>query len=55
MSKVKKWQEAWIYVNVCVALLLLILFGWKVALIEFLALGILSNIIKFIVYAQRGE
>lgn len=55
MAKLKKYEEAWIYINVLVSLLLLVIFGWKAALVEFLAIGIASNIVKFIRNAKKGQ
>jgi uncharacterized membrane-anchored protein YitT (DUF2179 family) len=55
MAKLKNYQEAWIYINVLVSLLLLVLFGWKVALVEFLAVGIAGNIVKFVKSARKGQ
>ena len=53
MTKSKTAADAWIYINISLTLLVGILFGWKGALIEFLGMGVVANLIVFI--RRRGK
>lgn len=45
-KKMSKREEGWVYANIAFSILLWVAFGWRVGVIEFLAVGILANSVK---------